>query len=297
MSGKEESMASYRRITVKPVAGALGAEICGVNLAELDAETFADIKAAWLQHLVVFFRNQSISPEQQIAFAKRFGEIHHHPFMKGMDDYPDILEIIKEEGDSKAFGEVWHTDQMFHPKPAKATILYAKETPDAGGDTLFANMYLAYETLSEPMQAMLAGLKTWNIGDRQTLSRNNPNGAARDGRYRGNAKMAAKVKDPGATETEAAHPLVRTHPDTGRKALYLSNHTQTLAGFRSAEARPILDYLAAHAVEPEFTCRFRWEVGSLAIWDNRCTQHRALNDYAGKRRRMHRITIAGDAPY
>jgi taurine dioxygenase len=286
-------VATNRRIEVKPIAGALGAEILGVDLADLDDATFEEIEAAWLEHLVVFFRNQELTPEQQIAFAKRFGEIHHHPFMKGMEQHPDILEIIKEEGDTKAFGEVWHTDQMFNPKPAKATILYAKETPDAGGDTMFANMYLAYETLSEPMKALLKDVRTWNIGDRKKLG----NGMARDGRYVGNEKMAAKVRDPGDVETEAAHPLVRTHPETGRKSIYISNHTQTLEGFNDAEAQPILAFLRAHAVEPEHTCRFRWEVGSLAIWDNRCTQHRALNDYHGKRRRMHRITIAGDTPF
>ena len=290
-------MASYRRIEVKPIAGALGAEIAGVDLGNMDDGAFEEIAAAWLQHLVVFFRRQTITPEQQIAFAKRFGEIHHHPFMKGMDEHPEILEIIKEEGDTRAFGEVWHTDQMFNPKPAKATILYAKETPDAGGDTLFANMYLAYEALSDPMRELLEGVKTWNVGDRQTLSRNGAIGPPREGRYAGNEKMAAKVREPGDLQTECAHPLVRTHPETGRKALYISNHTQTLEGFRRVEARPILDFLMIHAVQPEFTCRFRWEVGSLAIWDNRCTQHRALNDYAGKRRRMHRITIAGDVPF
>jgi taurine dioxygenase len=290
-------VASYRRITVKPVAGALGAEIGGVSLARLDDETFKEIHAAWLEHLVVFFRDQTVTPEQQIAFARRFGDIHHHPFMKSMDEYPEILEIIKEESDTKAFGEVWHTDQMFNPKPAKATILYARETPDAGGDTLFTNLYLAYETLSQPMQAMLAGVRTWNVGDRRKLMQGDKIGVTPDGRYAGNEKMSAKLRDPGDVETEAAHPLVRTHPETGRKALYISNHTQTLVGFKAAEARPILDFLAAHAVEPEFTCRFRWQVGSMAIWDNRCTQHRALNDYPGKRRRMHRITIAGDAPF
>jgi taurine dioxygenase len=290
-------VASYRRIEVKPIAGALGAEIGRVNLGRLDDETFKEIKAAWLEHLVVFFRDQNITPEQQIAFARRFGEIHHHPFMKGMDEHPDILEIIKEEGDTKAFGEVWHTDQAFNPKPAMATILYAKETPDAGGDTLFANMYMAYDTLSEPMRTLLDGVKTWNVGDRKKLMDGEKAGITREGRYAGNEKMSAKLRDPGALVTEAAHPLVRTHPETGRKALYISNHTQTLQGFKNAEARPIIDYLRAHAVEPEFTCRLRWEVGSLAIWDNRCTQHRALNDYPGKRRRMHRITIAGDAPF
>jgi taurine dioxygenase len=288
---------SYRRIEVKPVAGALGAEIARVNLGRLDDETFQEIQRAWLEHLVIFFRDQNITPEQQIAFARRFGEFHHHPFMKGMDEYPDILEIIKEEGDTKAFGEVWHTDQMFNPKPAKATILYAKETPDAGGDTLFTNLYMAYETLSEPMKAMLAGVKTWNVGDRRKLMDGEKAGITREGRYAGNEKMSAKLRDPGDLVTEAAHPLVRTHPETGRKALYISNHTQTLLGFKNAEARPIVDFLRTHAVEPEFTCRFRWQVGSMAIWDNRCTQHRALNDYPGKRRRMHRIAIAGDVPY
>jgi len=291
-------VASNKRIEVKPIAGALGAEIVGADLGKLDDETFAEIEAAWLEHLVVFFRGQTLTPEQQIAFARRFGDIHYHPFMKGMNEHPEILEILKEEGDTKAFGEVWHTDQMFNPKPAKATILYAKETPAAGGDTMFANMYLAYENLSDPMKTMIAGVKTWNVGDRKTLAQNGPLASApRAGRYVGNENMAAKVRDPGDVQTQSAHPLVRTHPETGRKALYIGNHTQTLDGFQRAEARPIVDFLMAHAVQPEFTCRFRWEVDSLAIWDNRCTQHRALNDYPGKRRRMHRITIAGDAPF
>jgi taurine dioxygenase len=298
LSAREETVASYKRIEVKPIAGALGAEIAGADLGNLDDETFAEIEAAWLEHLVVFFRGQKITSEQQIAFARRFGDIHYHPFMKGMEAHPEILEILKEEGDTKAFGEVWHTDQMFNPKPAKATILYAKETPAAGGDTMFANMYLAYENLSDPMKGMIAGVKTWNVGDRKTLAQNGPLASApRAGRYVGNENMAAKVRDPGDAQTQTAHPLVRTHPQTGRKALYIGNHTQTLDGFQRAEARPILDFLMTHAIQPEFTCRFRWEPGSLAIWDNRCTQHRALNDYPGKRRRMHRITIAGDAPF
>ncbi len=286
-----------RRIEVKPIAGALGAEISGVDLRNLDDETFGEIYDAWLEHLVVFFRDQKLSPEEYIAFSKRFGDIHHHPFIKGMPDHPDILEIVKEEGDTRAFGETWHTDQMFNPNPAKATMLYAKETPKFGGDTMFANMYLAYDNLSEPMKAMLKDVKTWNTGNRKKLHENDVKRGEMSGSYKGNAKMAEKVQEPDPNLiTEAAHPLLRTHPETGKKALFIGNHTQTLHGMKPAEARPLLDYLMQYAVHPEFTCRFRWEVGSMAIWDNRCTQHRALNDYHGQRRRMHRITIKGDRP-
>ncbi len=286
-------MGSYKRIGVKPLAGALGAEIDGVDLNNLDDETFGEIYQAWLNHLVVFLRDQDITPEQQIAFAKRFGDIHLHPFMKSMDEYPEILEIIKEESDTYTFGSVWHSDQMFNPKPAKATILYARETPDAGGDTMFANMYMAYDQLSAPMKQVLAGVQTWNVGARQQ----NNGSRNRDGRYVGNVKMNAKVQTPPEDViTDAAHPLFRKHPETGRTALYVGSHAKTLHGFKDDEARPILTYLLEHSVQPEMTCRFRWQPGSMAIWDNRCTQHRALADYAGKRRRMHRITIAGDAP-
>jgi taurine dioxygenase len=288
-------MATYEHITVRPIAGALGAEISGIDLADLSDAAFAEIRRAWLEHLVVFLRDQDITPEQQIAFAKRFGDIHLHPFMKSMDEYAEILEIIKTETDTRSFGSTWHTDQMFNLRPAMATILYARETPAAGGDTMFANGYLAYETLSDGMKKMAEGLRTWNVGDRNKLTNYDRHGDLEKGRYEGNPEMAAKVKDPGDLVTETDHPLVRTHPETGRKALYIGNHTQSLKGFTEAEARPILDYLKAHAVQPELTCRFAWAPGSMAIWDNRCTQHRALNDYPGQRRRMHRITIAGDA--
>jgi len=293
-------MVNYNRISVRPIAGALGAEISGVNVTQMDDETFEEITTAWLEHLVVFFHDQDLSPDQQIAFSKRFGDIHYHPFMKGMDDHPEILEIVKEENDTKTFGGVWHTDQMFNPKPATATILYARETPDAGGDTMFANGYLAYERLSDGMKKLCESLRTYNVGDRAKLRAGDAAnaGAGPDEHYKGNTKMAAKVQQPPEhLQTECAHPLVRTHPATGRKALYIGSHTQNLEGFEPEEAKPLLDYLKAFSVQPEMTCRFAWRPGSMAIWDNRCTQHLALNDYAGKRRRMHRITIAGDAPF
>ena len=284
---------TYRHITVHPVAGALGAEIQGANLAHLTDEVFDEIHAAWLDYQVVFFHDQHITPKQQLALAHRFGDIHHHPFMKSMDDYPDIFEIVKNENDTHTFGATWHSDQMFNPQPAKATILYAKETPDAGGDTLFASMYAAHDALSETLRKTLAGVKTWSIGDRFKHYK----GKGRKDRYAGNEKMAGKVKDPGNVITEAAHPLLRTHPESGKKALYIGSHTQTLVDFDNEEAAPILAFLRKHAIRPEFTCRFRWQPGSMAIWDNRCVQHRALGDFTDQRRRMHRITIAGDAPF
>lgn len=279
-------------ITVTPVSGALGAEISNADLSKLDDAMFAEIHRAFLDHQVIFFRDQDITPEQQIAFAKRFGDIHHHPYMHGMDDHPDILEIVKEPGDSYTFGAAWHTDQMFNPAPAKATMLYAKETPKVGGDTMFSSMYKAHDGLSEAMRAMLKTVKTFNVGDRFEQT----GGGSRADRYKGNAKMAGKVRDPGNAPTESCHPLLRTHPETGRKALYIGSHTQCLEGMRPEEADPLLDYLRKHSIRPEYLCRWRWTPGSLALWDNRCVQHYAVPDY-NERRRMHRITIAGDTPY
>jgi taurine dioxygenase len=282
----------HRPIQVKQISGGLGAEIKGVDLSTLDDTTFAEINQAFLNHQVIFFRNQEITPEQQLDLALRFGDIHYHPYMQGMDDHPEILEIIKEPGETYTFGAAWHTDQMFNPSPAKATMLYAKETPVVGGDTMFSSMYKAYDGLSDAMKAMLKDVKTFNVGDRFK----NMGGGSRAERYAGNKSMAGKVRDPGNQITEAHHPLFRTHPETGRTSLYIGSHTQGLEGMRAEEADPIIDYLRRHSIRPEYLCRFRWEPGSLAIWDNRCVQHYAVPDY-NERRRMHRITIAGDVPY
>ena len=283
---------SYEHIEVTPIAGTMGAEISGVDLAALDDATFDELYQAWLRYQVVVLRDQEITPDQQLAFALRFGEIHFHPYMTGMDDHPEILEIVKEANDDYTFGASWHTDQMFNPQPAKATMLYAKETPSVGGDTIFANMHDAYDALSDGMKAMLAEVKTWCVGDRFKRS----GGSARKDRYAGNKKMASRVRDPGDLQTETAHPLFRTHPETGRMALYIGGHAQTLHGFDEAEVEPLLTFLRQHSVRPEFTCRVDWQPGTITIWDNRSVQHYAVPDYT-ERRRMHRITIAGDTPY
>jgi len=283
----------YEAITIERVTGALGAEISGVDLSRpLTDDVFAEIYQAFVEHQVIFFRDQDMTPDQYLAFARRWGGIHLHPYMKGLDDHPEILELIKTETDTYAFGNSWHSDQMFAPKPAKLTMLYAKETPPAGGDTMFANLYLAYDTLSDSMKKMLAGLRGVNYGDRRKAQ----GGGSRAQRYAGASGM--KMKDPGNQQTDSSHPLVRTHVDSGRKALYMGIHTQCLDGFTPEESRVLLDQLQRHISRPEFTCRFRWRPGSLALWDNRCCQHYAVNDYAGQRRRMHRITILGEeAPF
>jgi taurine dioxygenase len=286
--------AAYRTIEVSPIAGALGAEIAGVDLSrDLPDEVLNEIRAALLAHCVIFFRDQHhLTPEQQLGFARRWGVIHLHPFMEGMPDYPEILEIIKRPTDKRNFGGSWHTDQMFSPRPAMGTILYAKQVPSAGGDTMFTNQYLAYESLSPAMRAMLDPLRTVCVGDNFKTS----GGRSRKELYPGQMP-SMRVKDPGAEQTTSVHPLVRTHPETGRKALYIGGHVQQFEGMTEEESQPLIDFLMRHSTRPEFTCRFRWQTGSLAFWDNRCTQHFAINDYPNETRIMHRITICGDVPF
>jgi taurine dioxygenase len=267
-------------IEVKRIAGAMGAEIHGIDLArDLNEVTFAEIHQALLDHGAIFFRDQDITPSQQMDFARRWGKVHLHPHMPSLPNHPGIIEIVKKETDTVVFGGNWHTDQMFTPTPARVTMLYAKEVPPAGGDTLFANLYLAYDALSEGMKAMLAELNTVNLYDKKKT------------------RPAAMVPSaPDEAPEPAEHPLVRQHPETGRKALYISNSsiTRSIAGMTEEESRPLLDYLMTHATRPEFTCRFRWAVGALAIWDNRRVLHNPINDYYGYRRVMHRITVEGE---
>jgi len=267
-------------IEVRPLTGALGAEIFGVDLSQaLDDLTFGAVHRALLDYGVIFFRDQAITPAQQMSFAKRWGEVHLHPHMPCLPDHPGIIEIVKKEDDTTVFGANWHTDQMFTPTPARATLLYAKQVPPVGGDTMFASLKRAYDALSEGMKTLLADVRTISIYDK--------------------LKTRPAAMKPTAPETPAEpaeHPLVRQHPETGRKALYLCHGgiTRSIKDMTEEESRPLLDYLLAHATRPEFTCRFRWQVGSLAVWDNRQVLHYPVNDYYGYRRVMHRITIQGE---
>lgn len=276
---------AYQTIEVRRISGALGAEIRGVDLAgQLSEAQVADIRRAWLEHLVVFFRDQPLAPAQFMAFAGRFGEPIEYPLVKGIEGFPKIIEVKKLEHERVNFGGLWHSDTTYLERPPMGSMLLARELPPFGGDTLFANMYLAYEALSEGMQRMLAGLKAVNTSAKANASKTREDRIKTDGRG-------------SPSELIAEHPIVRTHPETGRKALYVNpGHTLRIAGLSEEESAPILSYLYQHQIRPEFTCRFAWQPGSIAFWDNRCAQHNPVNDYHGFRRLLHRITLAGDRP-
>jgi taurine dioxygenase len=275
-----------RPFRVHPIAGALGAEVPDLDLsAELDDQTVATLRQAWLQHLVLFFRDQELPPARFLAFARRFGEPIEYPFVKGLDEFPEVIPVLKLETERVNFGGIWHSDTAYLDVPPMASMLVAREVPPAGGDTEFANMYLAYETLSDGMKRLLDGLVAVNSSAAADVSR------TREDRLRDSGRADARK------EYTAAHPVVRLHPETGRRALYVNvAHTVRFEGMTEEESAPLLHYLYRHQVRPEFTCRFRWRPGSLAFWDNRCAQHNAINDYHGHRRLLHRITLAGDKP-
>ena len=269
---------------IRRIAGALGAELLGVSLNKLTDGEVEVIRRAWLEHLVVFFRDQQLSPEQFMAFAKRIGKPIEYPFVKGIAGFPEIIEVKKLEHEKINFGGVWHSDTAYLEVPPMASMLLAREIPPVGGDTLFANMYLAYESLSEGMRLMLDGLVAVNGSAKANVTR------TREDRIKADGGDTGK-------EFIAEHPVVRTHPETGRKALYVNcAHTVRLRGMTEEESAPLLNFLFQHQIRPEFTCRFSWRPGSLALWDNRCAQHNPVNDYHGYRRVMHRITLQGDRP-
>jgi taurine dioxygenase len=274
------------RLDIRPLSTALGAEIFGVDVAEpLDEATVRTLRDALLDHVVIFFRDQKLAPPQLLALAERFGEVAEYPFVKGLPECPLVLPVVKEAHERANFGGVWHTDTAYLERPAMATLLHARETPPVGGDTMFANLYLAYEALSEGMQRLLGSLRAVNVAGKPAALQTREEMHSRRG-------TAADV-----AATSAVHPVVRTHPETGRKALYVNlAHTIRFEGMTEAESAPLLDYLFAHQIQPEFTCRFRWRPGSLALWDNRASLHYPLNDYHGHRRVMHRVSIAGDRP-
>jgi len=276
----------YRTIEVAPIAGALGAEIHGVDLAAaLSDATVAEIRRAWLEHLVVFLRGQgALDSDAFMAFARQIGEPVEYPFVKGIAGYPEIITIAKLPHETVNFGGIWHSDTTYLERPPMGTILIAREVPESGGDTMWANMYAAYETLSPGLRRILDGLRAVNSSAMADVSKTRED----------------RIKDSGYEDSQeyvAEHPVVRTHPETGRKALFVNPaHTARFTDMTEDESRPLLEYLFQNAIRPENTCRFRWEAGSLALWDNRCTWHNPINDYHGHTRVMQRVTLAGDVP-
>jgi len=277
-------------IAIEPVSGALGAEVSGIDVAEPMTDLQQDtLREAFLKHQVLFFRNQKLTPQQQLTFTSVFGEPDTYPFMVGLPDTPEVIDIVKTEADSVNFGGSWHSDTSYLPQPALGTVLYAVEVPAHGGDTLFANTEQAYDALSSGMKELLDGV----IG---VYDSNHGYGGSRK-KALGKLELMSERYDESSDSFVSEHPVIRTHPETGRKSIYVGKgHTSHLKNMNYDESRPIITWLAEHIVKPEFTCRLRWTPGAIAVWDNRSTQHFAINDYAGKRRHMRRVTMKGDTP-
>ncbi len=269
-------------LSVKRLSGTVGAEIQGVTLRpDLPDATIAAIRRVWLDHGVIFFRDQDLSAQDFAAVARRFGQVVHYPFLKGLEEAPEVIPVVKLEHERVNFGGLWHTDTSYLEEPPMATMLIAREVPPYGGDTLFASGYAAYEALSEGMKQLLAPLRAISSSSKAEKTR------TREDRKAGEERRVL----------EAEHPVIRTHPETGRKSLYVNGgHSLRFVGMTEEESTPILEYLFAHQVKPEFTCRFAWQPGSIALWDNRCALHNPINDYHGFKRLMHRVTLAGDRP-
>jgi taurine dioxygenase len=279
--------ADYDHIEVRPLTGALGAEITGVDLGDCSDEAFAEIRRASVDHLVVFFRDQSFDLDGFEAFGARWGPFGDDPFVAGLDSHPHIVKVLKEADEKHplVFGGAWHSDWSFQERPPAFTILYGHEVPDHGGDTLWSNLYLAADHLSPGLRATLEGLRAVHSPQRA---------------YGAQATHNELVEHMQILYGEAAHlkraqPILRRHPDSGRTALYVNwGYTESIEGWWPNESQPLLDLLFDIATNPVYTCRFRWEPGSIAVWDNRCTLHNPMSDYAGQRREMWRMTIEGE---
>jgi taurine dioxygenase len=278
---------------IQKIAGSLGAELSGIDLSQpISTNLATDVRQALLDHQVIFLRDQHLTSAQYLAFAKAMGEPIEYPFVKGLAGFPHIIEVKKLEHERVNFGGIWHSDTTYLTEPPMGSMLLAHQVPPYGGDTLFANQYMAYETLSPMMQRLLDGLQGISSSAKADVSK------TREDRIKeGAGEKSNSQPNSQPSEYRAVHPIVRTHPETGRKALYVNvAHTAGIEGLTDQESAPVLQFLFEHQIKPEFTCRFAWQPHSLAFWDNRCTQHNPVNDYHGHRRVMHRITLRGDRP-
>ena len=273
-------------ILINPTSGSMGVEIHNVDLSKkLSDSLFSEIRETFIEHGLIFFRDQELTPDDHLRFAKRWGEININRFFAKVEGYDQIAEVKKDPDQKINIGGAWHTDHSYDQIPAMGSILLAKETPKIGGDTLFANMYRAYETLSNGMKKTLETMKACH-SSRHVF-----------GAHTGYAEASnQRISNPELATQDAIHPVIITHPESKRKALYVNpEFTVNFEGWTVEESKPLLDYLAEHTTQQENTTRFQWKPGSIAFWDNRCTWHFALNDYPGETRLMHRITVEGSA--
>jgi taurine dioxygenase len=278
-------------LSIQPVTPALGAEIHGVDLKTIGGDDLAAIERAFAERSVLFFRDQSLSLDDLLQVTRRFGPVLRVPYVQGVPSHPDVIAVLKEADEKKisTFGGTWHSDFSFLAEPPAATLLYSVELPPVGGDTIWSSQYLAYEALSDGMKALLDPLRAVHTGWPHGTMGPNPDVPV--------SKSIQMVRNDPTADREVLHPVVRVHPVTGRKALFVNPvYTQRFEGMTVAESKPILDYLHQHAVRAEFCCRFRWSKGTLTMWDNRCLMHLAVNDYDGHRRLLYRTTTAGEAP-
>lgn len=283
---------TYASLTAAPIAGSLGAEITGVDLSgPLTDAQVADIRSAVVDHLVVFFRAQQFPIDRHEELTRRLGGFGDTPFVEQLDGHAGVVRVVKEAGETGIanFGGGWHTDWSFQVAPPSFTLLYAVDVPPHGGDTLWANGHLAYETLSPGFRSTLDGLRAVHSARRSYAPGSHIDRTAE--------RRSMRITAGDTAYDEQEHPLVVTHPESGRRALYLNpTYTIRIAGWTAEESAPLLAFLATHATQPVFTCRFRWTPNTLAIWDNRATQHNAMNDYDGYRREAYRTTVAGSPP-
>ncbi len=276
-------MKKFVHIKVKPLSPNIGAEISGVSLAEpLSADVVDEIKGALLRFLVIFFRSQSLTLEQLQRVASQFGKPTPYPFVDGLDGFPEIIEVLKLPGETENFGGVWHSDTTYLESPSMGAMLYAVDVPETGGDTLFANMYSAYQQLSKGMQNFLVTISAVNDADKSEIAQS----------------RIHRTSNSQQKNLRAIHPVIRTHPETSKKLLYVNRaHTTRFDSMTRSESEDLLNYLFDIQSQPEHCCRFQWQAGSLAFWDNRSCQHYPLNDYPGQKRLMYRVSLAGDKPF
>lgn len=269
-------------LDIRPLGPACGAEVVGARLGAVTDEQMAILRRTLAERGVLFFRDQELTPEQQIAFARRWGDIDVNAYFPANGLHPEIAEVRKDENQKVNIGGGWHTDHSYDQVPAMGSVLLARETPPSGGDTLFASTYAAYDSLSDGLKKTLNGLRAVHSADHIY---------GLEGAYSRTDRTDLALSD---ISRRAVHPMVITHPESGRKALYVNpGFTLGIEGWAPEESKPLLDYLYAQTIRPEHQCRLQWAPGSLAVWDNRSTWHFALNDYQGHRRLMHRITISG----